>query len=417
MVYVPMVPSELVVNEAGWRQYKEWLGRDASEKAVVMGRPGIGKETSIRLINKIHNYKEVHIDGMLSKEEISETIQSIEKTSRAKDIKGRSRIFVFRDVDRQFVRQILAIKNRMVKIVVIVDDVSLGKTYSSAEGGCEVVKMYSDMHRTHRRAENICRKIGIVMPDEISSRIREGEKIGKTVSDIEIFRRNSKIKGHAGVDTGGMGYIEALDKILHRRGGKRKSYSEIERVCSQSGIQTVQDLLFNNYLEKCLSIEDACTLSEYSSLYDVIGNNNLLGYDAKCVSVYQFHNLLYNTIFVSFKGVQKKTEAVEKGLIYNNMPISRLKADNIKELVSVLVRKVKKQSTPGQTDEYTKRSIRYVLEGLKQASFIEEKDLITMQSIDIMPTNICKVNIPRYIYKDGHSHYVTRDIRLSEILE
>lgn len=411
-----MVPSELVTSEGGWKQYKEWISSTASTKAVITGRHGIGKETSIRLINRIHNYKEIHVDSLYSREEVQEILKSIEKTNRAKDIRGRNRIFIFRDIDKQCFKQVLGVANNQTKIAIIDDNGALSRVYDG-DKRCEIVKMYSDANRVHRRAESICRKIGIVLPEEISKRIREGDKIGKIVSEIEIFRRNRQIKASVSEENGSITCIDALDRILHRRKGVRSTYSEIERICEKAGAHTVQDMLFSNYLEKCLSIEDAQVLLEYTSLYDTPAAKTVTGYDTKCISLYQFHSMLYNTILVSFKPAIRKIAPEKSKYLYHSRYLSNLEIEAVREISSALVKKVKRARTPSQTDEYTKKSIRYILEGLNQTGIIEEDDILIMRSIDISATPTAqKSAIPRYIYKDGHSHYVTRDITLQEIL-
>lgn len=414
MGYAPVVPSELVVNEPSWRQYREWLMDEGKSKAVVIGRPGIGKETSIRLVNRIHNYKEIHVDGLCSKEEIQEIVKTIEESTRIKDIRGRSRVFIFRDIDRGWFNRVISIKNKFVKIVVIDDNGFLSR--KTEDSKYESIKMYSDPDKTHRRIESICRKMGVVLPDGISRRIREGEKIGRSILDVEVFARNRLMKGEYSFGVEGVSCIDAVDRILHRRKDVRRTYPEIERICEQAGVQTVQDLLFSNYLGKCLSVEDASVLSEYSSRYDVIGSRGWAGSEVKCVAPYQFHSILYNTIFVSFKPVIKMIAPEKKRSIYKRRYLKREEEESLKEIVSVLVKRVKRASSPEQMDEYTKRSIGSILEGVRDSGIIEEDDMVIMQSIELS-TEAGKIKSPpRYIYKNGHSHYVTRDITLQEIL-
>lgn len=407
MGYVPILPSELVINEKASREYKDWLALDRGPIAVVVGRPGIGKETSIRLINKIHNYSEEYIDGLYTREKLLEIIKSIESIQRVKTIKGREKLFIFRDIDKSLLKRVLNIRTS-AKVVLISDEPL--KIFS--ENSCSVIKCYSDAYKVYKRVENLCKKRSVTFPEEISKRIRNGEKIGKSLSDIEIYSKTERIKGHTQVSTGSLSYIEILDRILHRRNEPRRTYEEIERICENNGGQNVQDLLFTNYLEKAISLEDLSYLSEITSFY-----NSSTRYEINSIPAYIYHTMLYNSIFISFKVPARKVVHKRTGILYNNYPINYLQLNDLKGLVSVLVRKVKKQRVPSELDEYSKSTIRNILSGVERSlSSFEESDIEVLKSVDREVVSQSKADIPRYIYKDGHSNYVTRDITLDEIL-
>ncbi|KAI5185361.1 hypothetical protein NEHOM01_0776 [Nematocida homosporus] len=416
-MFRPILPRELVLNERASTQYRDWL-LDPSRKtvAVVVGRPGIGKETMVGLFHRLHNYSERLIDGTELREDTTRRIEEMRELVRERDMHGRKLVVVSRDLDGLSLQRVLEIKRSVVPIVVILDDLPRRLADMSH---VEVIRCYLDSFRVMQRAEKICQKKKIVLPEVLRERIRSGEKIRKVIAEIDIYQASERVRSVAQVETGRMGGLEIVKALLFSRGDKRKRYSDVETICERNDLPNVGNLLFENYLEKCLTLEDACQIAETVSLADRPFR------ETKTLAIYKQHLMLYNELAVSFKLPQKGSTVSRKnglvpGWIYGGVPQnSWFFPFYAKELAGLFVRKIKQAAMPSRVDAYTKRALLGFLSGVRKLDLLDDQTMETLVSIESAepaagPTRLA---IPRYVYKDGHSHYVTRDILIQEIIQ
>ncbi|KAI5181707.1 hypothetical protein NEOKW01_1875 [Nematocida sp. AWRm80] len=429
----PMLPSELTINEESISRYKQWLDSKPPKKvALLVGKPGIGKETMLRVIHRVYNYKERHIDPLGDKESLQNALNDLQVVKTQKNLKGRKQIHIFTEIDQYTLSRILRIRT-VSPVVVVLEEYP--KKVSCEEA--EIIKCYQDTHKVMKRIESICREKQMAVPSEIYTRIRTGERIGKILSDIHVYSCTRTVQGTVATETSRLTGIDALEKILHKRGQRRRTYEEIESICERTGMQYIHDILFENYQEKCLSLTDLSILSRTASYYDSFSNVPQM-HTHKTISVYLHHQLLYNDIFIPIRlgGRQKekvKTDlSMKESLDNSSVHFNPMYTKNtllisgtpykrwdtipyLQLLLNGMILKISTQSNRSKIDKYTKESIRYLLSSIS-SSEIEPDTLSKLISID-SPSGVPEtILLPRYIYKEGHSNYVTRDITIKEIL-
>ncbi|KAH9386649.1 uncharacterized protein NEMAJ01_1545 [Nematocida major] len=388
----PLLPSELAINANAWKQYRTWLVSEQRVAAVV-GRAGIGKETMARMVNKIHNYRETYTDALSTKEEAAEAVERMHQMGKS-TVKGAPRIFIFRDIDPFLMRK--AVRARAGKVLIISDEMNslfMGE-------GVSVIRCYANTERVEACVESACKEAGLEITPEMRAKIHAGSPVRKALSEVglpsgDFSRRIQTIP-------------EVLDKILHRRGGGFRKFLEIEKMCTQT--PGVHYALFKHFLTKCDSVGTAAYLSEMGSKYESGGP------DRTSIFAFICHKILYSNEYISFKGGDpEKVESEEAPLTWNTLRTTRREAAHIRGLMGVLARKVRKVSTPWNVDAYTKEAIRRMMGSLENVDFLSSEDACALRGIDISPAER-PAGVPRYVYKDGHSHYVTRDVTVEEIL-
>ncbi|OAG31980.1 hypothetical protein NEDG_00455 [Nematocida displodere] len=410
----PKLPSELVTQESVWHQLKTWLAstdREASV-ALVLGKTGIGKETLVHLTTRILNYKEKMIDSD-KKEDLLSFLAAIKQVKRERDLHNRKTVVVLRDVDPNLLYKVAEAKNRFVPIIVLAEELS--KKAVDSLGSVMVVRCYHDSVRTLARVEAICHSEDIEMPREIKLRVENGERIGKVLADLHLFSLSSRLKGCAQSTSAKLSLLEVVRRLLYTKGERKKTFVEIEDLC-KSATFGVADLLFENYAEKCLSLEDLALLADKSSEYDTRTYHE----ENKTIPAYIYHQALCNDLTLSFKiptpPVPNPNTARTRSLIYHGVPYQKQAIlPYIENLITALSRAIKKAPTLAKVDLYTRRATKHLLQGTKASSAIDTDTREYLHSVEV-PISTDRVVQPRYIHKEGHSYYATRDIPLKDIL-
>lgn len=409
-----MLPSELTVNENAWAQYREWLLERSQKKiAVVLGRAGIGKETMVRVVNKMLNYLPRVVDGTERREEVVQAAEELLRLRRARNMFGRKLVGVFRDIDPALIFKLAGRRDSEVPLVVILEDAP--RKLFDAER-VEVIRCYSDSHKVLQRVEEIARRRGVAVPRELRERVWQGEKIGKALADLQLHRLGARVPGVLQAENARTGHLEVIRKILHSRGGPRRKYQEIKNLCARTGIETVAELLQENYAEKCLTLEDLCAIAESVSSYEPCSRSPAL-YHLQEIPVYLQHTLLYNDLTASFKVPARTKTKHPRGLLYGQVPCRRWNTlPQVRALANALAVKIKQAAAPSRVDNYLKERIRALAAQLDLPELLEEEHLKLFKAIDLEPIGGAQ-RVPRYVHKDGYSCYVTRDISLSEIVQ
>ncbi|KAI5189552.1 hypothetical protein NECID01_0575 [Nematocida sp. AWRm77] len=410
----PLLPSELVLNESAWMQYKEWLlAHSAKKTAVVLGKPGIGKETMVRVVNRMLNYKEELVDGTERKEEVAAKLKQIIGAQRAKTLSGRRLVCVARDIDTSTLQRIANARSRGMPVVVILEDAP--KKLFEADN-LEIIRCYADTHKVLQRVEKIARELHTSVPPDMKERVRCGEKIGKAVADLYVHRLGTGVRGSIQRENTRTGHLDVIRKLLHNRGGPKRKYQEIADICEKNGVDTVYDLLLENYAERCLTIEDVCTISDTTSLYETCGKSSML-YNLQNVGIFHQHFFLYNNLTSGFKiPARTRKQQSRTHMLCGNTPCRRWSVlPGIMDMAEALLIKVKQAPVPNRVDEYTKERIRAFSASVDLSSILEEEKIEMLKRVyqESLPG---KDILPRYKHKDGYSSYVTRNISLSEIL-
>ncbi|KAI5170854.1 hypothetical protein NEFER03_0313 [Nematocida sp. LUAm3] len=422
----PSLPSELVVNEAAYKQYKEWM-RDRKDKCVciVAGEPGIGKETMVRLCNRIFNYQERYIDGTDSREEIVHKIDEVKRVSRDKDISGRKLIIIARDLDQYIFQKLCEIKGSRVPIVIICDE-RFRKTWEGVH--IEGVSCYSDGYRVMKRVAHIARREKIDVPEEIRIRIEGGEKIRKALSDLQLYKASRNVKGAGSTLSGSVGPLDLLKKLLYGRGDKRKRYAEIERMCRANGVKRAIDLVFENGIGKAVTLDGFFSLINSISYADgcsrQLGVSYWVSENLYILSLYMHHQMLYNDLVISFKvSARERKEPENRQMLYMGVPRKRWFMEKIlvslKDQILLVVKKI--SSSSSKADKKTREYIKGFLEGIRGLNMCTKEEIAQMETVHALETfekTSCMASkyTPRYVYKEGHSNYVTREITIREIL-
>lgn len=409
----PVLPSSLSINKEAWAQYSAWIKERKTNICLILGAPAIGKETMARLAHRICNYREILIDGSEGKEGVLKGIEEVNGMKGERDIRGRKICVIFRDLDLFCLEKVLGVRKTKIPIIIIANEISKKIDISKIE----IVRCYSDTYRVLKRIESIGKGMGIAIPDEIVQRAKNGEKIGKLIADMHLYKVSRNVKSIQGTYTGRTGPIDLMKQLLYSRENKRMRYRDVERVCRDSNVQNISDLVFENYQEKCMLLEDICEVSESISSTDRGNRWETDGINGVCV--YKQHLMLSNNLGSSFKlPISRKKEKEGKAIIYNEYPYEGWKIlPYLEEIVKCLVRKIEQKTDAVDLDEFTKKAVRSIIHHDKALkSIVDEKTREILERVNHQQQKERKRTQPRYIYKTGHSYYATREITLAEIL-
>lgn len=419
----PSRPSELAVQASAYEGYKAWLGNKSREKGLLIlaGRAGIGKQTMSRVLNKMFNYKEIVVDALLRREEAASLLESASASFRTRDIKNRRVLLVVKDIegDPHLIKKVadFAAKGAGIPVVVILEEV-VGKDLGDLARQGVLIRCFRDKARVTRRVKQICSREGIPYTPKVAEAIEEEEGIGRVLNRLALIKAGTDVPKVKSFHAKKESRAEILRKIFYAPALKKRRLLEIEQLLSENTPSAVLALLFANYAKKCFSLKNAEIVSEANARFEGAERHmysrgsffrELSALTAVCV--YRYHLLFGNDLFVEFDLPQGASvlKGVSRGgfVLYDGVPIA---SPAFHKHVLPVVDALRANSPRGIPDLLLRASL---LERFLSADQIKALEGAASR----IPEERERAEVrPRYIYKEGHSCYVVKDVCLDDLL-
>jgi hypothetical protein len=388
----PLKPSEMTVEESAVEGYRRWITGDKETPLLLVGKAGVGKSSLVSLFSKVYNYREVRITCLMKKEESAGAIESLSAASKT-DIKRRKLLLVVSDVEDAGISRKVAEFSRKssIPLVVIADEITRGLREISESS--TVLQCRTDGARLRRRVMDIGEKEGVRVGK------MEEDTIGRALSRLEMARYLDAPQGKS------QGKTSLLNALFYSPSMKRMGLEEIDSLSPKGDASPILSL-FTNYRKKCLSLRDALLVSEANALHEEAHSLLHGGFHGEMrallsLCLFKYHVLFCNDLFVQFESATQmaprdfSSPFIKRSFFYLYIDPTLMHFERNRG-----------QALGERALAYLHSLISFgICEGRVEQILRECSKKERSVEAD-----------PRYIYKGGHSCYVLRRVRLSDLL-
>lgn len=366
------LPSALRTDAFSWKKYREFL-RNPGGTAVVTGRAGVGKEVMLQMVHRMMNYREKWIDASEEKEDVLRILEQIRAMGRARTLQNRKQIVIFRDVDRTVLQKVAAIRDNRVPLVVVLDDPS---KHIELFAHAHAVRVWENRKERSRREGKDAVVSFNMLADSAENAwgarcsVKSALEGCRTLQEAGFIAEKASLGfsvGYASKPTGSR--VDERREVtagwLHMRSSSRWCSSVENKEHAQGKMDTPNE----------------------KDRTDPKKETSTAGSSAVSLPCQSMH------------------------ILFNTPHTSRSARLYFSPVFSLLVRyaRANAQSLP----KWLKKHLSWVVSGLPEGTHRDTVQQILKEAVG--PVGAKPTGLPRYRYKDGHSYYVTREVRLREI--